>query len=208
VSYTRKTIFLSYNCQLCHATITRTSSIEDIGICFDSKLHFYNHVDYVFSECIELLGLIHSITYSFSSLEYSYVLYFTLARSRLEYATVVWNSITSTDANKLERIQQKFTSVCFYRFFPHVPYNYTVALEKLGLHLILLFFFVQVYRGRKCCTSLLENVSSHVPPSNLREFSLFCTCPSNKHCPSARSAYTANVAVGKDRHICTWNSFP
>jgi hypothetical protein len=35
----------------------------------------------------------------------------------LEYASVVWNSLTSTDANKLERIQQKFTSVCFYRFF-------------------------------------------------------------------------------------------
>jgi hypothetical protein len=33
--------------------------------------------------------------------------YFTLVRLRLEYAAVVWNSITSTDVNKLERIQQK-----------------------------------------------------------------------------------------------------
>jgi hypothetical protein len=51
----------------------------------------------------------------------------------LEYASVAWNFITSTDANKLERTQQ-FTSVCFYRFLTHVPYNYAVALEKLGLH--------------------------------------------------------------------------
>jgi hypothetical protein len=35
---------------------------------------------------------------------------------------------------KLERIQQKFASVCLYRFFPHVPCTYTVALEKLSLH--------------------------------------------------------------------------
>jgi hypothetical protein len=62
------------------------------------------------------------------------VLYFTLVRSRLEYASVECNSVTSTDANKFERIQQKFTSGCFYRFFPHVAYNYNVALEKLGLH--------------------------------------------------------------------------
>jgi hypothetical protein len=48
------------------------------------------------------------------------------------------------------------------------------------------FFFVQVYRDLKSCTSLSENVSLRVPPSNLREFSLFCACPSNKHCPSAR----------------------
>ncbi|PNF30002.1 hypothetical protein B7P43_G06208 [Cryptotermes secundus] len=123
VSYTRKTNFLSYEYQLCHAIITCTSCIKDLGVLFYSKLHFHTHVNYIFSECIKLLGLIRSITYRFSSMESLYVLYFTLVRSKLEYASVVWNSITSTDANKLERIQQKFASVCFY----------TDALEKLSL---------------------------------------------------------------------------
>jgi hypothetical protein len=54
------------------------------------------------------------------------------------------------------------------------------------------FFFVQVYRGLKSCTSLLENVSLRAPASNLRDFSLFG--------PSARCAYAAN-AVGKDLDI-------
>jgi hypothetical protein len=62
------------------------------------------------------------------------VLYFTLFRSKLGYASVVWNSVTFDVANKLERIQQKFASVCFYRLSPHCPYSYTVALEKLRLH--------------------------------------------------------------------------
>jgi hypothetical protein len=56
VSYSRKTKFLSYNYQLCRATITHASSIEDKGVFFGSKLHFHNHVDYVFSKCIQLLG--------------------------------------------------------------------------------------------------------------------------------------------------------
>jgi hypothetical protein len=116
VSYTRKTNFLSYKYQLCHNTITRTSSIKDLGVFFDSKLHFHSHVDNLFSECIKLLGLIRSITYRFSSLECLYVLYFTLVRSNLEYASVIWNSITSTDTNKLGRIQEKFASFCFYPF--------------------------------------------------------------------------------------------
>jgi hypothetical protein len=125
VSYTRKTNFLSYKYQLCHNTITRTSSIKDLGVFFDPKLHFHSHVHNLFSGCIKLIGLIRSITYRFSSLECLYVLYSTLVRSRLEYTSVVWNSITSTDANKLERIQQKFASVCLYRFFPQVPYSFT-----------------------------------------------------------------------------------
>jgi hypothetical protein len=36
VSYTRKTNFLSYEYQLCHATITRTSSIVGLGVFFNS----------------------------------------------------------------------------------------------------------------------------------------------------------------------------
>jgi hypothetical protein len=111
----------------------------------------------------------------------------------LEYASVVWNSISSTDANKLERIQQKFASVCFYRFSPPIPYTYIDAIEKLSLqslrkrrHRLDALFFVKVYRGLKSCASLLENVSLRVPPSSLRDFSLFAVCPSNKPCPSAR----------------------
>jgi hypothetical protein len=81
----------------------------------------------------KLLRLIRSITFRLSSLDCLYMLYFTLVRSKLKYASVVWNSITSTQANKLESIQQ-FVSFCFYCFLPYIPYSYTFSLEKLSLH--------------------------------------------------------------------------
>jgi hypothetical protein len=111
-----------------------------------------------------------------SSLGCLYMLYFKLIRSKLEHSTVVVNSILFNDASKLKHIQQKCGSVSIVPPPPHVPYNYTVALEKLVYSLYVTgdftftHFFVQIYRGLKSCTSLLENVSLRVPPNNLRDF--------------------------------------
>lgn len=38
------------------------------------------------------------------------VLYTILARPKLEHASVSWNSITSTELTKLEKVQRKFTA--------------------------------------------------------------------------------------------------
>jgi hypothetical protein len=52
------------------------------------------------------------------------VLSYTLVWSKLVYASVASNSITSTDADKLERIQENSAALSFNRFFPHVHYAY------------------------------------------------------------------------------------
>jgi hypothetical protein len=123
ISFSRKANTLIFNYKLCHSSITRTNSIKNVGVFIDSKLHFHNHADYLFSQCIKLLGL--------GSL---YILYCTLIRSKLEYTSVVWNSAMTTDANKLERIQQKFSALYYNHFLPQVHCTYCNALEYLNLH--------------------------------------------------------------------------
>jgi hypothetical protein len=117
-------------------------------------------------------------------------LYIALVWSKLEYASVVWNSITSTDASKLERVQQRFTALCLYRFFPQVRYCYTLALQELNLHTLSMrrhrldaVFLTQVYSGSKFCLSVLETVGLRVLPRRIRDFTLFSVCSSCKNCP-------------------------
>jgi hypothetical protein len=113
---------------------------------------------------------------------------------------IFWNSITSTDANKLKHIQHRFVALCFYRFFPRAYYCYSLALEELKLqtlrmmrHRLDALFLTQVYSGSKFCPSVLEIVGLRVPARYIRDFALFNVCSSNKNCPSARCASAANV---------------
>jgi hypothetical protein len=121
-------------------------------------------------------------------------LYITLVRPKLEYTSVVWNSIMSTNANKLECIQQRFVALCFNRFFPQAHYSYSLALEELKLHTLCMtrqhldaLFLIQVYLGSKFCPSVLEIVGPRVPGPHIRDFALFNVC-SSKYCPSSRCA--------------------
>jgi hypothetical protein len=203
ITFSRKTNTLIYDYKLCQSSLTRTDYIKDLEIFLDSKLQFHDHVNHVFSPCIKLLGLVRSITFTFSSLDCMHKLYIALIRSKVEYASVVWNSITSTGASKLERIQRRFAALCLIDFsltFITVLF----ALEQLKLHTLRMrrqhldaLFFIQVYRGSKFCPSVLENVGLRVPARRIGDFTLFSVCSSSRYCPSARCASSVNV-VCKD----------
>jgi hypothetical protein len=64
-----------------------------------------------------MLGYIQYIISSFSTLDSFMVLCSTLVWSKLVYASVIWNSIMSTDSSNLETIQKKFAALCYTKFF-------------------------------------------------------------------------------------------
>jgi hypothetical protein len=92
-----------------------------------------------------------------------------LVRSKLEYASVAWYSVTITDSNKLERIQRKFAALCHKRFFQDVEYHYDNISEKLNLHTLHIrrrhfgaLFLINVFCGTKYCPSVLKTVGIRV----------------------------------------------
>jgi hypothetical protein len=181
--------------------ITRTDYIKDLGVFIDSKLYVHSHVDGIFSQSIKLLGLIRNIIFSFSTLDSLLILYVSLVRPKLQYASVVWNSITSTDAKKLERIQRKFVALCYNRFLSRGSngYSYANALQVLNLrtlhdrrHQLDATFVTNVFLGSKSCPSTIDIIGLRVPTRNLRDIPLFHVSSSYTNCPSGRCATVAN----------------
>jgi hypothetical protein len=117
ICFTRKTNSIYFNYKLCNNPVARSQCVKGFGVLLDCKLYFHQHINYIFSQSLKVLGLIRYITSSFSTLDSLLVLYSTLVRSKIEYASVFWNSITITDSAKLERIQRKFVALCYSRFF-------------------------------------------------------------------------------------------
>jgi hypothetical protein len=74
--------------RLGNSLIFLTDCIKDLGVYIDCKLHFHQHVDYLFSHAMKLLVLIGTLTYNFSTLDSLLILFFALVKSKLEYASV------------------------------------------------------------------------------------------------------------------------
>ena len=168
---------------MCDICISHTDSIKDLGVLLGTTFFF---------QSLKMLGFIHAFTDSFSTNDNLLFLYFTLIRSKLEYAMPAWNIMT-TNANKLECVKWKFAAVSFSRLFPHIPYNNAHALELLKLHTIqvtsiklMLFFLFLFFPRPKFCPSIIDNSSVPVPSCNIRNFIQFSAghnnFPSTRHC--------------------------
>jgi hypothetical protein len=114
------------------------------------------------------------------------MLYFALVRSKLECASVGWNSVTVTDSNKLERVQKEFAALRQQSFVLDLEYHHDDILEKLNLQtlhirrrLFDVLFLINVCNRAKCCPSLHETVGIRVPTRNIRNFTKF-SCSSSR----------------------------
>jgi hypothetical protein len=184
-----------------------TDTMKDLWVKIDSKLYFHLYIqNYIFYQIVRMLGFFQSIIFSISTSDCWLMLYLSLFGTKLEYAWIVWNSITSTHARKLECIQQKFVAICQSHLFyhDHIPYNNFLKILKVHtlhdrrFHLRTLFF-IFAYSGLKCHLYLLDITDIRVLPRNFRSSSLFsvtCKISSSAICISA-----ANL-VCKDVDIC------
>jgi hypothetical protein len=156
---------------------------------------------YIFLNLLSFWVSLVILLFSFLTLDSLLILCFSLVRPKLQYASVVWNSIAPTDAKKLERIQRKVLALCYNRFLSPDSngYSYANDLQVLNLrtlherkHQLDAIFVINVFLGFKSCPSTMDIIGLREPTRNLRDFPLFHVSSSYKNCLSGRCASAAN----------------
>lgn len=91
--------------------LKRVSVKKDLGVIFDDKLSFRDHVDFITRKSYQLLGFIFRCGRYFSDQSSIKLLYTTLVKNRLEYCSTIWNPFYIYATDQIERVQRKYTRI-------------------------------------------------------------------------------------------------
>lgn len=92
-------VYFTYNIYREFFTKSNKSNKGDLGMTIGSKLSFTAHIEYITNIAMKLLRFIFRNITDFKNIHAIGLLMYTLVRSRVEYASVVWSSfinVTST----------------------------------------------------------------------------------------------------------------
>ena len=107
--------------------IEKVQSEKDLGVTFDSKLNFTEHISSKVKKANQIVGLIFK-TFTFMDREMFLNLFKSLVRPHLEYATTIWAPIYKKNAIQIENVQRRAT-----RFVSNLKtLSYPERLKTLG----------------------------------------------------------------------------
>lgn len=170
ISFTRKTerMFQHFQYRINDSVLPRSRVVKDLGVLFDEKLSFNNHVRSTITRASKLLGFICRSLKPFEKLNTHIILYNTYVRSILEYGSAIWNPYYHMYTNIIENVQRKFTRILCYKF--KITYNdYEDRLNKLNMTSLfyrrLYFDELLLYKiiSGKLNTNLIHSFNIHVP---------------------------------------------
>lgn len=180
--FSRKRSLPTFNFSINGIYLDAVNSISDLGVIFDSKLTFNNHISYIISKAKMRLASIKRWSKEFNDINLTKTLYTSLVRSILEFSCCVWSPYYTCHVQKLESVQKQFLLFLLYDF----PWSNRFQLPKYE-HRLSLINFVTLEDRRKMlcamfvykiltskikCSSLLCNIYIKTPLRSQRNFSI------------------------------------
>lgn len=108
VSFHRKNSPIIFEYKIQDKPLNRLKVMNDLGVLFDEKVCFANHIKAMVSKAYSRLGFMKRICIKFDDPYCLKSVYVSLIRSILEYSSVIWNPGYANYNERIESIQKKF----------------------------------------------------------------------------------------------------
>lgn len=150
--------------------------MRDLGVVHDSKLLFDVHIDGIIGGALKMLGFVMRSSLNFCKAKTLKILYCSFVRSKLEYASQVWNPRYRTYIDRIERVQKKFMKfLCFKLKVPYISSDYYTLCKKhhlIPLHkrreIADIIYALSITSGKVECPELLSSISFNTPNRSKR----------------------------------------
>jgi hypothetical protein len=173
-------------------------SIRDLGVIFDDRLSFVPHISEITSRAMRSLGFILRTVGCFNNLGTIKLLYYTLVRSILEYASPIWTPHFQVHVNNIERVQRKFLRFINYKLgIPRSNLDYRFLLETMNMEELAkrritsdLIFLYKIVNSHLDSPALLNKISLRIPARSTRNTDTFY-CDNNHY----NTLYVRNTII-------------
>ncbi|EYC28564.1 hypothetical protein Y032_0007g3290 [Ancylostoma ceylanicum] len=135
--------------------LIKSNLAKDLGVLFDSRMQFTNLIDHITKKALSTLFTILRNVHT-NDQHVLLRLYKSYVLPHLEYCSQIWNPHTKKLQRKVERVQQIFTRILFYRtatnLLPSLP-SYKIGLKHLSLQSLL---YRRVFNYLSFCFRILR----------------------------------------------------
>lgn len=183
MSYTRRQSPIRYDYNLDGSTLNRPNTFNDLGVIFDHRLTFADHISHITASAYKILGFILRSIKDFNNVETCKFVFCALTRSKLEYASVIWSPNTNVQILALERVQRRFLKSLHCRFYGTYPVRgfpqdqLLVLFKMPSLHtrriISAIIFIHNLVHNHIKCSTLLSQLNFYIPRLAARHVQTF-----------------------------------
>lgn len=183
VSFSKKKEPMLYNYTLDNVSLNRVTEFKDLGITFDTKLSFKQHIDDIVLACYRSLGFVIRNSCKFNDINILFLLFNSFVLPKLEYASVVWNPGYQVHVHSIENIQRKFLKYVSFRLdgvyppigIPHQEllsrYNVLSLNDRRVMHSLIFLF--KIVHNKLDCPTILDQLHFNIPTVATRHSNTF-----------------------------------
>nr|CAI5827926.1 unnamed protein product [Callosobruchus analis] len=178
LSFCRKLNTIVFDYRINNVVLERCQQCKDLGVIFDCKFTFSEHIKQMVSLSNKMLGFCVRNWSRFTNSQVIKAVYISFIQSKLEYAAFVWSPLYRNAITDIESVQRKALKYMYFKAygiypdkgFPHKILLQTMDLDTLAFRRQIsdLTMLYNLLNNKLDCPALISKINFNVPNRTTR----------------------------------------